>query len=104
LGRTIGQAEEVRASTDFGNVSQVVPTAYALFGICGDEIGWHSREVAVATKTERGHDTLIAAAKTLAMSTLDLLGDPDLIARARREHQAASAARAGSSAGGTSQG
>jgi metal-dependent amidase/aminoacylase/carboxypeptidase family protein len=89
LGHTVGHAEEVYASTDFGNVSQVIPTAYALFGICGEEVGWHSREVAAATKTERGHEALIAAAKTLAMSTLDLLGDLDLIARARREHQAA---------------
>ena len=96
LGRTVGYPEEVRASTDFGNVSQVVPTAYANFGICGEEVGWHSKGVAAATRTERGHDALIAAAKTLALSTLDLLGDPDLIARAKREHQAASAARAGS--------
>src|SRR5258707_1052703 len=89
LGRTVGDAKEVYASTDFGNVSQVIPTAYALFGICGEEVGWHSREVAAATKTERGHDALIAAAKTLAMSTFDLLGDLDLLARAKREHQAA---------------
>jgi amidohydrolase len=89
LGRTVGHAEEVYASTDFGNVSQVVPTAYALFGICGEEVGWHSIGVATATKSGRGHDALIAAAKTLAMSTLDLLGNPDVIARAKREHQAA---------------
>jgi amidohydrolase len=89
LGHTVGPTEDTFASTDFGNVSQVVPTAYALFGICGEEVGWHSSGVAAATKSERGHEALIAAAKTLAMSTLDLLGDPDMIARARREHKAA---------------
>ena len=47
--------------------------------------GASSKEVAAATKSERGHDALIVAAKTLAMSALDLLGDPDLIARAKRE-------------------
>ena len=99
LGHTVEQAEDVYASTDLGNVSQVVPTAYAIFGICNEEIGWHSKEVAAATKSERGHEVLLAAAKTLAISTLDLLGDPDLIARARREHQAA----IGSTSGQTSQ-
>lgn len=89
LGRTVSHMDEVYGSTDFGNVSQVIPTAYALFGICSEEVGWHSKEVAAATKSERGHAALIAAAKTLAMSTLDLLGDPDLITRARQGHQAA---------------
>jgi hypothetical protein len=83
-----------------GTVSQIIPTAYALFGICGEEVSWHSKEVATATKTKRGHDALLAAAKTLAMSTLDLLGDPDLIDRAKWEHQAAT----GSTAARTSQG
>lgn len=98
LGRTVGHAEDVQASTDFGNVSQVVPTGYAYFGICGEELGWHSSGVATATKTERGHDALVAAAETLAMSTLDVLGDASLIARARQEHRAA----VESAAGGTS--
>jgi amidohydrolase len=91
LGRTVepDDPEGVQASTDFGNVSQVIPTSYAYFGICGADAGWHSKAVAEATRTERGHDALIAAAKTLAMSTLDLLSNPDLIARAKREHQAA---------------
>ena len=38
LGRTVGDAEEVYGSTDFGNVSRVIPTTYALFGICGEEL------------------------------------------------------------------
>jgi metal-dependent amidase/aminoacylase/carboxypeptidase family protein len=89
LGHTVEAHKEGAASTDFGNVSQVVPTAYPIFGICDKDVAWHSKEVAAATKSERGHHALIAAAKTLAMSTLDLLGNPDLIARAKREHQTA---------------
>jgi amidohydrolase len=87
LGRSVGKAEDVNASTDFGNVSQVVPTAYASFGICGPDVGWHSKEVAAVTKTEHGHEVLVTATKTLAMSVLDLLADPDLISKAKREHQ-----------------
>jgi amidohydrolase len=89
LGRTVEQAEDVYGSTDFGNVSQVVPTAYALFSLCSKDVGWHSKAVATATKSTCGHGVLIEAAKTLAMSTLDLLGDPKLITRAKREHQTA---------------
>jgi amidohydrolase len=100
LGRAVGQEAEVNASTDFGNISQVIPTAYALFGICGEEVGWHSTGVAAATKSPRGHDALVAAAKTLAMSTLDMLSDTTLIARAKQEHRSA----IGSSAGRTSEG
>ena len=87
LGHPAGPRREGGASTDFGNVSQVVPTVYPLFGICDKGVAWHSKEVAAATRTERGHAALIAAAKTLAMSTLDMLGDSDLIARAKQEHQ-----------------
>jgi amidohydrolase len=99
LGRTVAYSERDYASTDLGNVSQAVPASCGLFGICGEGVGWHSKEVAAATRTDRGHAALLAAAKTLAMSTLDLLCNPDLIASAKREHEAA----VGSTAGVTSQ-
>lgn len=96
LGHVVGPAEETYASTDFGNVSQVVPTVCAVFGICGEDVPWHSSEVAAATRTQHGHAVLVAAAKTLAMSTLDLLCDHDLIVQAGREHQAAVASNGSS--------
>jgi amidohydrolase len=90
LGRPPEPTEAINGSTDLGNVSQIVPSAYALLAICDPQTSWHSPEAAAATKTERGHATLIAGAKILAMTTLDLLGNPDLVARAKQEHQAAS--------------
>ncbi len=54
LGRRVAPAEETNASTDFGNVSQVIPTSCATFGICGEEVSWHSKDVAAATTSERG--------------------------------------------------
>jgi amidohydrolase len=88
LGRRVAQEPDASAaSTDFGNVSQAVPACTAFFAICDPDTGWHSEEVAAATKTMRGHQALVMAAKTLAMSALDLLCDPDLIARAKREHK-----------------
>jgi amidohydrolase len=92
LGRVLRDTpEEGGASTDFGNVSQVVPGSTAMFGICDEDASWHSKEVAEATRTERGHEALLAAAKTLAMSALDLLGQPDLISQAKQEHEEAMA-------------
>jgi amidohydrolase len=88
LGRRVAEeADASAASTDFGNVSQAVPACTAFFAICGQDTGWHSKEVAAATKTPTGHQSLIAAAKTLAMTALDLLYNPDLIAQAKREHE-----------------
>ena len=78
-----------RGSTDFGNVSHRVPAAYAYLGICGPEAGWHSSEVAAATKTARGHAAIVAGAKSLAMTAIDLLVDDALREEARREHEAA---------------
>jgi amidohydrolase len=91
LGREV-QDERSRdgsGSTDFGNVSHKVPATYAYLGICGPEAGWHSKEVAAATKTERGHAAILAGAKALAMTTIDLLIDDALREQAHQEHAAA---------------
>ncbi len=91
IGRDVqdGPPHEGGGSTDFGNVSHEVPAVYAYIGICGEEAGWHSREVAEATKTQRGHDSLIAGAKTMAMTAIDLLTNPEVAAAAQKEHAAA---------------
>jgi len=88
LGREVAaEPDASAASTDFGNVSQAVPASTAFFAICDQDTGWHSKEVAASTKTSRGHRSLVTAAKTLAMSALDLLYNPELIAQAKREHE-----------------
>jgi metal-dependent amidase/aminoacylase/carboxypeptidase family protein len=88
LGRDVIELEDAAgASTDFGNVTQAVPGATAMFGICDEDAGWHSPEVAASTKAERGHQSLVAAAKTLAMTAIDLLSNPDLLAKAKQEHE-----------------
>ncbi len=93
IGRDVqdGPAREGGGSTDFGNVSHSVPSVYAYIGICGEEAGWHSREVAAATRTGRGHESLIAGAKTMAMTAIDLLTNAEAVAAAKWEHTAAMA-------------
>ena len=80
---------ESKSPHSLGNVSHRVPAAYAYLGICGPEAGWHSSEVAAATKTARGHAAIVAGAKSLAMTAIDLLVDDALREEARREHEAA---------------
>ncbi len=91
LGRDVKseRSQQGGGSTDFGNVSHEVPSVYAYLGICGEEAGWHSKEVAAATKTERGHEALITGAKLLALTAIDLLTDGETLPAAKREHEEA---------------
>jgi sulfite exporter TauE/SafE len=70
-------------------VSHRVPAAYALLGICGREAGWHTREVAEATRSPRGHAAIVAGAKLLAMTAIDVLASTELREASRREHEEA---------------
>lgn len=92
LGLTVSERESDGAgSTDFGNVSHVVPAAQATIRICGEECGWHSKEVAASTITAEGHAAILAGARTLALTAIDLLCRPDDLRHAREEHDRATA-------------
>jgi amidohydrolase len=81
-----GRVQEGAGSTDFGNVSHVVPAGQAIVRICGEECGWHSREVADSTITPTGHEAILDGAKTLAMTAIDLICQQDELKQAREEH------------------
>jgi len=84
--RISDRQREGAGSTDFGNVSHVVPAAQATLRICGDECGWHSKEVAASTITPDGHAAILKGARTLALTTIDLLCRPEALHQAREEH------------------
>jgi amidohydrolase len=84
--RISDRQREGSGSTDFGNVSHVVPAAQATIRICGEECGWHSKEVAASTITPEGHEAILKGARTLALTTIDLLCRPDALHAAREEH------------------
>lgn len=91
--RQLGLAEspEVKdrlGSSDVGNVSQVVPTIQPLMKIAPDGTPIHSRAFEAAAASSLARDGLLAAAKAMAMTALDLLGDPVLLARAKQEFAA----------------
>jgi amidohydrolase len=76
------------ASTDFGNVSQVVPSFALRFAVSETPVPGHSLAMTAAAKTDLAHDNAIFTAKALALTACDLLADPALLAEARKEFQA----------------
>jgi metal-dependent amidase/aminoacylase/carboxypeptidase family protein len=73
-------------STDMGDISQVIPAIHAYFAIGPDDISGHSLEMAEAAMSAAGDKAITDAAKSLAMTTVDLLSEPGLLQQAQREH------------------
>lgn len=76
-------------STDMGDVSWEVPAIHPYVRIGPGEIPGHSREFALAAKSEGGKGAMVAAAKALAATCLDLWTDPDLFRRVQEEFREA---------------
>ena len=77
--------EKGRGSTDYGSVSQRMPAACVSLAIAGSEVHGHSSEFAEATITDTGHQALLNAAKSMAMTVIDLITDPSLLDAAKAE-------------------
>ncbi len=76
------------ASTDFGNVIQVVPSFAMRFAVSETPIPGHSLAMTAAAKTDLAQESAIFTAKALALTACDLLADPALLSEARKEFQA----------------
>ncbi|HEV8440281.1 MAG TPA: M20 family metallopeptidase [Methylomirabilota bacterium] len=72
-------------STDCGNVSQALPTIHPYIRISPDGVPGHSREFADWAKSPLARTGLVAGAKALAMTALDLLAHPDRLEQAKQE-------------------
>ncbi len=83
-------AKDRYGSSDVGNVSQVVPTVQPLVKIAPDGTPIHSRAFEAAAVTPLAREGLLKAAKTMAMTTVDLLGDRGLLDRVKQEFKARS--------------
>jgi hypothetical protein len=75
-------AAAVPFSTDMGNVSHVVPSIHPMFAI-ETKGGNHTHEFAAAAARPEAHDAMIAAAKAMAMTALDIIYTPGLLDEAR---------------------
>ena len=76
------------ASTDFGNVSQRMPSYYLRFAVSEEHVPGHSIRMTEAAITDLAHENAIATAKVLALTACDLLTNPDLVTQARNEFAA----------------
>ena len=77
--------DERMGSTDMGNVSQIVPAAHPYIGIAPEGTPGHSTAFRDAAATAEAHANALAAAKALALLAVDVLADPQLLARAKAE-------------------
>lgn len=76
-------------SSDVGNVSQVIPTIQPLVSISDDYIAGHSIEFKAAARSEKGLASIGIGAELLALTALDLILQPELLAQIKAQHQAA---------------
>jgi amidohydrolase len=85
-GLSAGEAIPDRlGSSDVGNVSQVVPTIQPMIAIAPSGTAIHTREFAEHAVKPLARAGMVAAAKTMAMTTLDLLAEPARAQAARDE-------------------
>lgn len=78
----------VPASTDVGDVSQVVPTGHFLAAVFPPGIPLHTWLSTACAGTSIARKGMVVAAKTLALSTMDLLTNPALVTEAKAGWQA----------------
>jgi len=77
LGIELTPIEDERmGSTDMGNVTQVVPGLHPSVAIGPEDMGGHTAEFCQAAGSPAGHESLIRAAKMMAMTAVDLLAVP----------------------------
>jgi amidohydrolase len=75
-----------RGSNDLGNIAHKVPSIQGAIAIADEgSMAGHSPEFAAASLSERGHAAVLTGAKVMAYTALDLLLQPDLLAKARDE-------------------
>src|SRR6266849_1118695 len=74
-------------STDCGNVSQALPTIHPSIRISPDGVPGHSREFAEWAKSPIARAGMVAGAKALALTALDLLALPDKLKAAKEEFE-----------------
>ena len=72
-------------SSDVGNVSQVLPTIQPMIGIAPLGTAIHTRDFAAAAIQPLARQGMLAAAKAMALTALDLLAEPARVTEAKAE-------------------
>ena len=72
-------------SSDIGNVSQVIPAIQPMVAIAPTGMAIHTRDFADAAVKPLARAGMVAAAKTMALTTFDLLAEPARVKAAKDE-------------------
>ncbi len=83
----MGKGKVMPGSTDVGDVSWKLPLGE--FGTACEVMGspGHSWQNAATSGMSIGHKGMLTAAKILAISALDFMKNPDLVEKAKKEHE-----------------
>ena len=74
-------------STDFADVTHVVPGIHPLIGLMQQKIAMHSSEFAAVTMTPEGDKGLEVGTKALAMATIEILTTPGVIEKIKADFE-----------------
>ena len=90
LGEKVSTEEKAApmGSSDVGNISQVVPTIQPSVSITDAYIPHHTEAYRDAACSEKGLASIALGAKALALTALELIEDPALLAAIKAEHAA----------------
>ncbi len=80
------QRERGPYSTDFGNISYLMPAVTGSFAISREPIPGHSQQVVDASCSEYGYDQMLKVSTAMALTALDLFTDAELLRAAKDEH------------------
>jgi amidohydrolase len=75
---------DLLGSTDFGNVSAVLPAVLFSLATWPRGTAFHTREAATAAGEPRAFEAMLKAARLMARASVDLLHSPDLLRAARK--------------------
>lgn len=87
LGICVDPDDGRRGSSDIGNLSHYLPAIHPSLAIVSPDTAGHSQAFAEATMTPRARETLLKAAKLLAMTAYDYLNSAGLQKSAREAFQ-----------------
>jgi amidohydrolase len=85
--------EPASGSTDWGNVSYVVPSVETSYPILDRVCTWHSWDVVEAANSAMGYANTILVAKAMALTGVDLIADPALLHDVKAEFARSKSAR-----------
>ncbi len=82
---------QAMGSTDMGNVSAVVPAIHPMLAVAPPEVSLHTPEFVRWAAAPEGQQALLDGTRALALTAIDVLSDPALLAAAKMEFEAGKA-------------